>query len=62
MKTAAEIMNSDVPRATAGDEANRVAKKMADEHHNHLSVVDADGRLAGMVMRADALAALVDAE
>ncbi len=28
-------------------------------HHNHLPVVDGDGRLAGMVTRADALAALV---
>jgi CBS domain-containing protein len=34
----------------------------ADKHHNHLPVVDADGRLAGMVTRADALAALVDDE
>jgi CBS domain-containing protein len=42
--------------------ANRVAKKIADTHHNHLPVVDADGRLAGMVTRADALAALVDDE
>jgi CBS domain-containing protein len=42
--------------------ANRVAKKIADKHHNHLPVVDADGRLAGMVTRADALAALVDDE
>jgi CBS domain-containing protein len=41
---------------------DRVAKKIADKHHNHLPVVDADGRLAGMVTRADALAALVDAE
>ncbi|MGN6556695.1 MAG: CBS domain-containing protein [Solirubrobacterales bacterium] len=32
---------------------------MADEHHNHLPVVDGDGHLVGMVTRADALAALV---
>jgi CBS domain-containing protein len=37
-----------------------VAKKIADHHHNHLPVVDEDGRLAGMVTRADALAAVVD--
>jgi CBS-domain-containing membrane protein len=42
--------------------ADRVAKKIADSHHNHLPVVDADGRMAGMVTRADALAALVDDE
>ena len=42
------------------ESADRVAKKIADEHHNHLPVVDADGHLAGMVTRADALAALVD--
>jgi CBS domain-containing protein len=36
-----------------------VAKKIADAHHNHLPVVEGDGRLAGMVTRADALAALV---
>ncbi len=40
--------------------ADRVAKKIADHHHNHLPVVDEDGRLAGMVTRADALAAVVD--
>ena len=37
-----------------------MAKKIADSHHNHLPVVDADGQLVGMVTRADALAALVD--
>ena len=37
----------------------RWRKKIADKHHNHLPVVDGDGRLAGMVTRADALAALV---
>jgi CBS domain-containing protein len=91
MKTAAEIMNADVPSVFPGDDArkaidllaktnivselmtadpivsrtyeaaDRVAKKIADTHHNHLPVVD-DGRLAGMVTRADALAALVDDE
>ena len=36
-----------------------MAKTIADKHHNHLPVVDGEGRLAGMVTRADALAALV---
>src|SRR5665811_811160 len=40
--------------------AENVARKIAEVHHNHLPVVDEDGRLAGMVTRADALAALVE--
>ena len=41
------------------ENVDRVAKKIADSHHNHLPVIDADGYLVGMVTRADALAALV---
>jgi CBS domain-containing protein len=55
-----ELMTADPIVARAGDDAESVAKTIADKHHNHLPVVDADGRLAGMVTRADALAALVD--
>jgi CBS domain-containing protein len=55
-----ELMTADPIAAGADDDAESVAKTIADEHHNHLPVVDADGRLAGMVTRADALAALVD--
>ncbi|HEV7481912.1 MAG TPA: CBS domain-containing protein [Solirubrobacterales bacterium] len=95
MKTAAEIMNRDVPSVVPEDAraaidllaqtdvgavavvelmtadpvvshdheaADRVAKKIADKHHNHLPVVEVEGRLAGMVTHADALAALVDDE
>ncbi len=58
----AELMSADPIVAHTYEAADRVAKKIADKHHNHLPVVDADGRLAGMVTRADALAALVDAE
>jgi CBS-domain-containing membrane protein len=54
-----ELMTADPIVALAGDDAEAVAKTIADEHHNHLPVVDADGRLAGLVTRADALAALV---
>ena len=43
------------------DDAETVARRIAETHHNHLPVVDGDGRLAGLVTRADALAALVDA-
>ena len=57
-----ELMTPDPIVAHTYEAADRVAKKIADKHHNHLPVVDADGRLAGMVTRADALAALVDAE
>jgi CBS domain-containing protein len=54
-----ELMTADPIVARTYEAADRVAKKIADKHHNHLPVVDDDGRLAGMVTRADALAALV---
>jgi CBS domain-containing protein len=57
-----ELMTADPIVARSYEAADRVAKKIADTHHNHLPVVDEDGRLAGMVTRADALAALVDDE
>ncbi|HEX5929270.1 MAG TPA: CBS domain-containing protein [Solirubrobacterales bacterium] len=56
----AELMTADPIVARDFEAADRVAKKIADSHHNHLPVVDSDGRLKGMVTRADALAALVD--
>ena len=54
-----ELMTADPIVAHDYESADRVAKKIADKHHNHLPVVDSDGYLAGMVTRADALAALV---
>jgi CBS-domain-containing membrane protein len=57
-----ELMTADPIVARTYEAADRAAKKIADRHHNHLPVVDDDGRLAGMVTRADALAALVDDE
>lgn len=54
-----DLMTADPIVAHDYESADRVAKKIADEHHNHLPVVDADGYLAGMVTRADALSALV---
>lgn len=57
-----DLMTADPIVAHTFEAADRVAKKIADKHHNHLPVVDEDGRLAGMVTRADALAALVDDE
>jgi CBS domain-containing protein len=55
-----DLMTADPIVATTDEDAEAVAKKIADKHHNHLPVVDGEGRLAGMVTRADALAALVD--
>jgi CBS domain-containing protein len=55
-------MTADPIVVRTDDGADLVAKTIADKHHNHLPVVDADGRLAGMVTRADALAAVVDDE
>jgi CBS domain-containing protein len=55
-----ELMTADPVVAQADQDAESVAKTIADKHHNHLPVVDAEGRLSGMVTRADALAALVD--
>ncbi|HTT95423.1 MAG TPA: CBS domain-containing protein [Solirubrobacterales bacterium] len=55
-----ELMSEDPIVAHTYEAADRVAKKIADHHHNHLPVVDEDGRFAGMVTRADALAAVVD--
>jgi CBS domain-containing protein len=57
-----ELMTAEPITVHTYENADRVAKKIADEHHNHLPVVDEDGRLAGMVTRADALAAIVDDE
>jgi CBS domain-containing protein len=54
-----ELMSSDPVVVKTDDSVETVARKIAESHHNHLPVVDADGRLAGMVTRADALAALV---
>lgn len=55
-----ELMTADPIVARTYESADRVAKKIADHHHNHLPVVDEDGKLAGMVTRADALAAVVE--
>jgi CBS domain-containing protein len=55
-----ELMTADPVVVRSGDDAETVAKTIADKHHNHLPVVDGEGRLAGLVTRADALAALVE--
>lgn len=55
-----ELMSADPVVVKTDDGAETVAQTIAESHHNHLPVVDANGRLAGMVTRADALAALVN--
>ena len=55
-----DLMTPDPVVVSIDDNAEAVAKRIAESHHNHLPVVDGEGRLAGMVTRADALAALVD--
>jgi CBS domain-containing protein len=54
-----ELMTADPVVAHLDDDAESVAKTIAEKHHNHLPVVDGEGHLAGLVTRADALAALV---
>jgi CBS domain-containing protein len=56
-----ELMTADPVVVRVDDDVETVARTIAEKHHNHLPVVDGDGRLAGLVTRADALAALVDA-
>ena len=55
-----DLMSPDPVVVSVDDDAEAVARKIAESHHNHLPVVDGESRLAGMVTRADALAALVD--
>jgi CBS domain-containing protein len=54
-----ELMTPDPVVVREDDDAESVARTIAERHHNHLPVVDGEGRLAGLVTRADALAALV---
>jgi CBS domain-containing protein len=54
-----ELMTENPVVAHVDDDAESVARTIAEKHHNHLPVVDGEGRLAGLVTRADALAALV---
>jgi CBS domain-containing protein len=55
-----ELMTSEPVVVSVADDVEAVAKTIAEKHHNHLPVVGEDGRLAGLVTRADALAALVN--
>lgn len=55
-----DLMTSDPITVKPEDPAAQAAKLIASERHNRLPVVDADGRLAGVVTRVDVLAALID--
>jgi CBS domain-containing protein len=55
-----ELMTADPVVVKIDDDVETVAKTIAEKHHNHLPVVDGEGKLAGLVTRADALAALID--
>ncbi len=57
-----DLMSEDPVVVRADDPVEKVARLIAEKHHNHLPVVDGEGKLAGMVTRADALAALVGGE
>jgi CBS domain-containing protein len=56
----AELMTADPFCAQVDQPIDSVARLIAEKHHNHLPVVDGDGRLAGLITRADVLAALVE--
>ena len=57
-----DLMSEDPVVVRTDDGVEKVARLIAEKHHNHLPVVDGDGKLAGIVTRADALAALVEEE
>jgi CBS domain-containing protein len=58
-----DLMTADPIVCHDYESVDRVARKIAEKHHNHLPVVDAEEHFVGMVTRADALSALLgDAE
>jgi CBS domain-containing protein len=54
-----DLMTPDPVVVNDYSSAETVARRIAEKHHNHLPVIDDEGRLLGLVTRADALAALV---
>jgi CBS domain-containing protein len=57
-----DLMTADPFSVETDDGVEKAARLIAEKHHNHLPVTDGDGKLAGMITRADVLAALVDEE
>ena len=54
-----DMMTPDPICVHEDDAVQKAARLIAEKHHNHLPVVDGDGRLVGMLTRADVLGALV---
>ena len=57
-----DLMSEDPIVARTDDSVDKVARMIAESHHNHLPVVDGEGKLAGMLTRADALSGLLSGE
>ena len=57
-----DLMTADPITVTPEDPATVAADLIANSRHNRLPVVDAEGRLAGVVTRVDVLAALTTDE
>jgi CBS-domain-containing membrane protein len=57
-----DLMTPDPVTVRTDDGVEKAARLIAEEHHNHIPVTDGDGKVAGMITRADVLAALVDEE
>jgi CBS domain-containing protein len=55
-----ELMTPDPFSVRTDDGVEKAARLIAEKHHNHLPVTDGDGKVAGMLTRADVLAALVE--
>jgi CBS domain-containing protein len=51
--TVAELMTTDFPTCTVDDTLGTVATKMHDADVTHMPIVDADGKLVGIVARGD---------
>jgi CBS domain-containing protein len=57
-----DLMTPDPLCCAVTDSAKQAARLIVEKHHNRLPVIDSDGRLAGVVTRADVLAALAGGE
>lgn len=59
--TAAQMMSSPARTVTAGDDVHAAAHLIVETGHNRIPVVD-DGRLVGVISRADVVRALADGQ
>jgi CBS domain-containing protein len=57
-----DLMTPDPVSVRTDDGVEKAARLIAEKHHNHIPVTDGDGKVAGMITRADVLAALVEEE